>query len=795
MDSPHTGGNAKTMKRLSRRRSVSAMVLGGLLCAVCFPSGRTAGAEPAAEMSGPADLPAAYAGLYSLSHFGPTGTPREAAETLEAAKQAILAGGGGLLAIGPEVCPDWTLPFNDAASSTRRNAPSVTIVDRRGGYETVQLPSNSRRFPGQTLAGRLYTRQVSQPIDAPYGVHSTIGLETAIVRGSNSYLQRILNDVPKGEDRRIYVPTIRGLAAGHHIALYNPNEVIVVKSLGWDNEKQQPYIVADVRHDHVATDSVYRMGIGSKHVVNALSITDHSQSDNQSMTVKAQRNTFADGDAFVFHAQLRNQANIMSALGDEGALCYGGDISNDLRPFRSTVEAFDRESGELVFAPGITRNFALGASRPLINMNVDKHVTQGVVYVIAPGHRDPWDPGSSETSGDTFRGEVFGGGAILGRETGWTQDVVGRFFAIDEPAEYLDPENDRGLGYTRGPDMRVYRWYHVRGLEDRPDGLQRLYVERTRWVSSIHNVPLLYRRENYSTTLGSRDRLVELRYRIAPGAYVSDISRGWSDTHSSLGRVQPSDSRTLGLAPSSDAGTAFDFEAGDAIVQAIGPDPWNPTGVRIRHHNALPSTIEDSSFTARNNGYVTVHSALQISGGGTSLEDADKRRKTGGPAFERGVDLFSTTGVGILFRAEVGEAAIRFTQPNGKPQPLVWDQSAGDRPGNARSRLSVDPASGAFQFRGGVLDAEGMTMPQGGGLSATAIPARNLRGIDVAVEAGQARVEVVFSRGETDGAYAVHVQPNWFAMDRVTDKTARGFVVEFSDPAPEGGAFDWQICR
>jgi hypothetical protein len=63
------------------------------------------------------------------------------------------------------------------------------------------------------------------------------------------------------------------------------------------------------------------------------------------MTLQVTRNLYGQGDAFGIHSTLRNQGNVMSAAGDEGALTFGADIYNDLNPFFSTVESSSRTSG------------------------------------------------------------------------------------------------------------------------------------------------------------------------------------------------------------------------------------------------------------------------------------------------------------------------------------------------------------------------------------------------------------------------------------------------------------------
>jgi hypothetical protein len=54
---------------------------------------------------------------------------------------------------------------------------------------------------------------------------------------------------------------------------------------------------------------------------------------------------------------------------------------------------------------------------------------------------------------------------------------------------------------------------------------------------------------------------------------------------------------------------------------------------------------------------------------------------------------------------------------------------------------------------------------------------------------------VRFDQPAADSAYSVVVQGNWFTLDRVTEKRADGFDVEFSEAAPQEAALDWQLVR
>ncbi len=723
----------------------------------------------------PAAPPAtAAAGEYRLPDFGPVATAKEAQSTLERAIQVILAEGGGELAIPPGVAPDW-VAHNDAPSSTRAGVPSLTLVDRRGGYERRLLPSNGQPA-GMVWSSRSIAREVRQPIDMAMGVHSTESIDTHIAGGTSSYLQRTLEAVKAGEDARIDVVTIRGLSAGSQVIVTGapesyagPHDRGPIKRLGWDKERRRAYIVMDLEHDHPKGALLY-----NKHVVNSMTITDHSQSDNQSMGLMVTRKNYGQGDSFTISAHSRSMGNNMSAAGDEGALAYAADIYNDIDPFRSKVERVDWSKCELVYEAGAVRNHTLGTSRPIINLNAKKHIASGRVFIIAPGHADP------------FSGQVVPQGAVIGsKDCGWTDDVVGRFFAVDEPSEYLDPKDDQAAGYTAAPTMRVHRWYLIQKREARPDGTQRLYVERTFWWSANTSGPNLYDSENYTTSLHQP----ALRYIIAPGAYVSDVSKSWTDSEHQGGMVPVAAPRTLILAPSSDADTPFDFEKGDPIAQAIGQDPWNGNGVRVRHHNYLPGAIGDSSFQAINHGRVAVHSALSVAGGSTGdLAEDKKLSKDHRPTFRKGIEISASTGTGIEFLGDVDLAAISFEQPHGRAQPIVW------RAKGRSASLKVDPESGDMIIQGSPLSVSAVKGIKG--LSGTDVAANNLRQINVRVPAGANQMSISFEIPEADSQYAILTSCSWLTLDAVKGKTPEGFTLVFEKPAPEeGGQLDWLLVR
>lgn len=145
---------------------------------------------------------------------------------------------------------------------------------------------------------------------------------------------------------------------------------------------------------------------------------------------------------------------------------------------------------------------------------------------------------------------------------------------------------------------------------------------------------------------------------------------------------------------------------------------------------------------------------------------------------------------GLVFGADVINAAILFSQPNGRPQAMQWVTG----PGTA-SRLIVPPATGDFTFSGGHIDLSGKSARRVTGLSATPTNANNLRGINVEVKEGARDLSVAFPNPEADAAYAVSVTPTWMTNLCVSAKKAEGFTVQFSAPAPLGAKVDWIMVR
>jgi hypothetical protein len=299
---------------------------------------------------------------------------------------------------------------------------------------------------------------------------------------------------------------------------------------------------------------------------------------------------------------------------------------------------------------------------------------------------------------------------------------------------------------------------------------------------------MLMRFSNYST---DADHLHPLSCIVAPGAWASDVRDGvCGDRPGLVGVAAPGDRRTIVLAPFPQAGTRVDFEPNDPISQPLGADVWQPTGVRIRHHQGYPGIIGDASFSSYNTGKTQVQAALEVNAATQGkLDEVLARQKDGRPPYGAAILVRAATGTGLEVRGPVEQAAIDLWQYDGNLKPIQW------RLPSRVARVHVDPQTADFVFSGGNLDVRGQGLVRQGGVSATTTPAHNLRGIGVAVAGGAKRLAVRFDQPEADPAYSLVVQANWFTLDRVTEKRADGFVVEFSEPAPQGSTLDWQLVR
>lgn len=771
-------------------------------------------------------------GEYVLTDFGDASTPQAAQATLDKAAAWIVANGGGLLVIPPTAAPQWEV--RNIVQKDRESGPTVTIVDRRKGYEQRHVPSVGQVTPTGWYGQYLYRTINMEGHGLPFqGNHEIMGVRNAVVRGASSYMQITSAPVEKGKDRRIYVPTIRSIFVGQYLTLTGkrftyepPLDRLWVKAIGWDAEKKLHYLVADLEHDHPAGAILY-----NKHVTGSITMDSTANCDNQTMEFQVTRHQYAHGDSFLISGSYVYQGDVFSGLGDERGVVLNAEVMFDADPFHSKVESVDWSRDAIVFEPGVCNVQKLSTSRAIINMNSNKWLTAGTVTIVPPedwgGHviknpafraedciengielsrfpmtfeRDGKTGLSITTWNDlplkqfkyTYKGKTYpsiihegvnylGGYIEATADCGWGPEVVGRFFAVADEGERLASDDKvTGTFYHGGLVRPQFRWYLIKQFRKNADGTCAIKIERIRWAAVDAGAPNLYKMDNYTWDGHVRP----LRYIIAPGAYAYDVGDGWKDRVG--GDVSKADPRTIRVVPNGDRGTKFDFAAGDPIEQAIGADPAIPVPVRVRMFNHVPDTLEHAALELSNYGRVAMHTGLGIGGMGHNRDELANRmdRK---PYYGTGVNIGCVVGAGVRFGADVTEAALLFEQPNQHEQPIKWLHEKGE------TSLVVDPASGDMSVRGSALQIE--SVKQLGGISATATGARNLRGINVAVPAGAREVAVKFATPEADAAYALHVQPNWLTQDAVKEKTATGFTVVFSTPANEGAAVDWQLVR
>ena len=728
-------------------------------CVACLPSLAAAGADSAAIVR-------------SLDEYGPAGTVEQAGETFAKAAAEIVAGGGGVLVIPATAAAKW-LPRSPLQEEWRKPAPpapakswgvgpGITVVDLRSGNSPAPPGAGGdwrdhhgeqpRRTHG-LLPPQVSGLQLARTLKLPEGQslphwnsNPMIKMDNTIARGSTSYRDWLQENVAKGADRRFYVPTIRGIFPGMFLNAGDFGAVprLFVKSLGFDAGRQRWYFVADTGTD-VAAGTI----LHNKSHVNVMRMDTYSHNENQTFDLMLWRHNYSQGDNSLVDARFSYMGDVHSTAGDENGVLFAGFVRGASNIFRGTVASWDAATAALTFADA-TNDHTLGSGRPVVNLNPAKWVSRGSAFIMHPG------------------GAKLGwGGTIRSADADWTPDLVGRYFAVDEPDEYV-PGGDT-----------VRRWYLITSV-DRRDGVSSLGVQR-HWWGAKNNVSVgsLYNAAHYTT---DAKRPKPLRYVIAPGVNAVDVSEGLP---AAGGR------RLLRLSPPPFAGTAADFAVGDRIEQAIGPDPFHPIPFRAWMWDLVPGIFPSSVFDIANNGRVRRHSVLSVAGGSGDLQKDRGTRADRAAAWSRIVGLQASCRNGIVFEADVAGAAILFSQPRvaaGFPQVVKW------RAAVPRS-LGVGPA-GSFAITGAApLAVAGKPVAAVAGLSGDATPAANLRGVGVGVPAGSTSLEVALSRPEASDTYAVIVRPSWIASHAVTRTDTRGFTVEFDRPAPADARIDWLLVR
>jgi hypothetical protein len=415
----------------------------------------------------------------------------------------------------------------------------------------------------------------------------------------------------------------------------------------------------------------------------------------------------------------------------------------------------------------------------LINLNPKKAVTQGkVIVVAAPEILPPTEmfkanyehrpyPTRGAKNPKTGVQELDFGGLIRGdKDCPWTPEIVGRFFAINIPGEKTPQGN--------------LRWYQITAFRANSNGTKDLEIMRYWWGAKSAGAPLLYNFDNYTWD----GHVKPLEYIIAPGTYVNDVSRA-------IAGDDRGGQRILGIAPYTDQASAFDFEPGDDIEQAIGPDPFKPQAFRAWVWEDVPGYWPSTMFDIANWGNTSRYSAMTIGGGPTTLEEASRRPERK-PSWDNMFVFDTAATVGINCKADFADAAILFQQPN-HVQPIKWYYGGKDGIPKVAS-LTVAKDSGELNFQGGGVRING-SVNAVAGISGDATPAKNLRGKNVPVDQAAKSIKIQFPQREADGDYAVFIEQSWLSPRAISNKGPDGFTVTFGEAAPAGATFDWMIVR
>lgn len=754
-------------------------------------------------MSVSANLPAEEANdavVRRLDEFGPIGNADEAKKTWQAAREAMRERPGVLVVpsrvwsmLKPDALQSLVrIPEPPAPAKTWRHGPGLTVLTTDRERTELHVPPLS----GVKIARDF---RLDEGTSAPHwGTHPMLMLESKLVHGSVSYLDWLQAPTDAGGKKKFYVPTIRGLWPGQFINVHGGPGYgggvtrAHIQSLGYDQEKQLHYFVADTELNHVAGGIAH-----NKSNTGLIHMTQTSHADNQTYDVKVIRNQYAHGDTYIYYCDFNYMSNIHSAAGDENGNCYAAFVRSLDNNFRGAVETMDWTTSELKFTSAANAK-TLGNSRPLINLNAKKHVTAGKVIIVTgrsefdlPDPKMSWYQGVNYSTGLT-KNPIHGaterkfGGLIRGdKDCPWTRDVVGRFFAVNEKSEKTPKGN--------------HRWYQITKFKANDDGTKEIEIERFWWGAKSAGSPTLYDPENY--TWDGHER--PLSYIIAPGSYVNDVSKA-------VPGGDRGDRRVLGLAPHSAQGSELDFAPGDRVEQAIGPDPFKPNIFRAWLWEDVPSQFPASVFEVANNGAASRYAVLWARGGPASLDGVAKRHEPR-PAWDNIIVVDSAATVGLNLKGDFAKAAILFQQPHSE-QPIKWhyahpktDFDDQKKTGITRAvsapattpqeaTLTVNRTTGEFQFEGRGLQAGG-SVSGVGGLSAGATPARNLRGKHIAVPVGKTSIDIRFPHAEADGDYAVFIEQSWLTNRAISNKTADGFTVTFADAAPKNATIDWMLVR
>lgn len=555
----------------------------------------------------------------------------------------------------------------------------------------------------------------------------------------------------RGGALRVAPPQSTGMVLARHLKL--PTRQCLPDGLGF------PMVMLD------AVETAVRPQASSPAAVVRASTTSHTE--NQTFDICIWRHAYSQGDASIVDARLRYMGDMRSTAGAGGGAIYNASVESLTDVFRGTVDRYDSNAGLLVFTAAANAD-TLGSGRPIVNLNPAKHVTSDTTFIMEPG------------------GGLLGwGGSVRSTDPAWHAGLVGRFFAIDEPSEYVPGT------------AQVRRWWLIAGFEEE-GGVKRLSITR-HWWGAKHGcgISQLYDPRNFTS---DPDRPRYLRSIIAPGAYAYDVADGVASAI-----VNPNGSaRTLRLAPGASQSGSIDFSPGDPIEQAIGPDPFRPQPFRSWLFEKVPGAFPAPVFDVVNGGEIQRDSVLWVRGEGLVVPHRQPGGKQPSLKWAELVTVEASCGTGIAFKGDTTDAAIRFEQPTiseggdygDRANRIVWKWSdLAERRRIGRTTLGVD-ARGTLCMQAPAFDVAGSPAVRVGGLSTgRQSTAATLRGMAVPVVPQATSVHVRFERPGPADAYVVIARTTWITNHAVRDQDVTGFAVDFDRPAPPNATIDWFVVH
>lgn len=683
--------------------------------------------------------------VFELSSFGSIATAAQADATLKKAAEAVLAAGGGVILIPANAPKDWK-PSSPPQNMSRKPeppapakgwsvGPGVTLIDAR--QSKVEVPQVTglefnRTFnlaPGQSSPHWQY--------------HPMLRLHTNQVAGTSNFSGVLAAPVTAGKAQRFYLESIRSIFPGQMLAVDGSPAEIAVLSLGYDAAKKQPFFVGDA-------PAAIPAGTRLSALTQSSVIRAETQAHNETQTfdVYSQRSHYSQGDTYMFDGYVHymgDEYGIPEEGGTEPGAGYGSVLLHArtqtlVNIFRGQVDSFDAKSGALRYTAAINAH-TLATGRPLINLNSKKWITEGHAHINVPG------------------GALLNwGGSLWSSDAPWTQDVVGRFFAIDEDSEKVAGNKD------------VRLWFQITALSVDPDGKKRLTVRRHWWGAKNLGVGIstLF---NYKDYTQSEKTPVPLKYIIAPGTYVDDVSDGvGSSPAESAGARQ----QTIKLVPYEASGTNLDFATGDPIEQAIGPEPFHPIPFRAWFFDSVPGVFPAPVLDVANNGVSPRSAALSVAGNG---------------GLGNVISVNGDVKDGIQVAGEVDGPFIETRVKRNQTEFISWTRGAKPKTLSFIEDRSMLAFNGPWSLNGrGAVGLKGVGRPGPGA------PV-NLRGLDIAIPTGAKEADISFPNPEPDNKYALTIAPNWMTERAVSKRTTTSFHLIFSTPAPAGANVQWLLVR